>query len=250
VGRSRYYRLADGTMLPSVTTILGVALNKPALPGWAAKVVAEEAMAELPRLVRMSRTERGQAVKWLKGSPYKQRDEAGAAGTKVHKLIEAHTLGKPFQVPDADSPVGQTLGQFVRWMDEYKPEFEATEAVVASYAGEYAGTLDAICRIPAMDNRLCVIDWKTSKTGPWPEWALQIAAYARAEVLWLPDGTSVDMPTIEGAAVLRLRPDFFALHEVTADLEELIDIFNAARGLAVWAMDAQNNSPFGEETEA
>src|SRR3954471_15419459 len=134
-------------MLPSVTTILGVALNKPALPGWAAKVVAEEAMSELPKLVRMSRTERGNAVKYLKGSPYKQRDEAGAAGTLVHKLIEAHTLGKPFRVPEADSPVGQTLGQFVRFLEEHKPVFEASEAVVASYSGQYAGTLDAICRI-------------------------------------------------------------------------------------------------------
>lgn len=248
--KKRWYELPDGVILPSVTTVLSVALNKPALPGWAAKVVAEEAMQELPRLVRMARTQRGEAVKYLKGRPYAQRDEAAAAGTKAHDLAEAYVLGKPFEVPAPDTPLGQTLGQFVRFLDDYKPEFEATEATVASYSGMYAGTLDAIARIPALGNRLLVVDYKTSRTGPYPEWALQIAAYARAEVMWLPDGTSVDMPKIEGAAVLRLRPDFYALHEVTADMEELLDAFNAARGLAVWSVGCEDEHPFGPELSA
>lgn len=244
--KQRYYLLPDGQKFPSVTTVLGVALNKPALPGWAAKVVAEQAMTDLPKLVRMSRTERGEAVKWLKGRPYAQRDEAAAAGTKAHDLAEAYVLGKPYEVPSPDTPLGQTLGQFVRFLDEFKPEFEATEATVASLTGQWAGTLDAICRIPALGDKLVVLDYKTSRTGPYPEWALQVAAYSRADTMWLADGTSVEMPKIEGAAVLRLRPDFFSLHEVTQDLDELLDVFEAARGVAVWALDAGDSSPFGE----
>lgn len=248
--RKRYYDLHDGTKLPSVTTILSTALNKPALPGWAAKVVAEEAMTNLPKLVRMSRADRDGAVKFLKGRPYAQRDEAADAGTKAHALAEAYILGKPYEVPDPDTDLGRTLAQFVKFLEEWSPEFEATEAVVANTTIGYAGTLDAIARVPRLGNKLLVWDWKTSKSGPYPEWALQIASYARAEHLWLPDGTKVDMPPIEGAAVLRLRPTFYAVHEVEVDLDELVKAFSAARHIASWALDADDTNPFSKKLEA
>lgn len=248
--RKRWYDLHDGTKLPSVTTILSTALNKPALPGWAAKVVAEEAMANLPQIVRMSRTDRDGAIKFLKGRPYAQRDDAAAAGTKAHELAEAYVLGKPYEVPDESSDLGRTLAQFVRFLDDWQPVFEATEAVVANVTVGYAGSLDAIARIPGLGNRLLVIDYKTSKSGPYPEWALQTAAYARAEHLWLPDGTKVDMPKVEGAAVLRLRPNLYALHPVDADLDELLACFAAARHLASWALDADTTTPFAAAQKA
>lgn len=248
--RKRYYDLGDGLKLPSVTTILSTALNKPALPGWAAKVVAEEAMANLPKLVRMSRADRDGAVKFLKGRPYAQRDDAATAGTKAHDLAESYVLGKPYEVPAPDTPLGQTLAQFVKFLEDWRPEFEATEAVVANVTGGWAGTLDAVARIPALGNRLLVIDYKTSKSGPYAEWGLQVAAYARAEFLWLPDGTKTDMPPIDGAAVLRLRPDFYALHELTADLDDLVAAFTAARHVASWALDADEDNPFSKKLEA
>lgn len=244
LNRKRYYQLADGTKLPSVTTILSTALNKPALVGWAAKTVAEEAMANLPSLVKRSRTDYAGALKDLKGSPYAQRDAAADAGTAAHKLAEAYILGQPYEVPDPDSDLGRTLGQFVKFLEDWRPEFEATEAVVANETIGYAGSLDAIARVPLLGNRLLVWDWKTSKSGPYPEWALQIAAYARAEHLWLPDGTKIPMPAIEGAAVLRLRPDFYAVHQVEADMDGLIAAFAAARHIASWALDGSNESPF------
>ncbi len=248
--RKRYYDLHDGTKLPSVTTILSTALNKPALPGWAAKVVAEEAMANLPQIVRMSRTDRDGAVKFLKGRPYAQRDEAADAGTKAHDLAECYVLGKPYEVPAPDTDLGRTLAQFVKFLEEWKPQFEATEAVVANVTHGWAGTLDAIARIPSLGNRLLVIDYKTSKSGPYAEWGLQVAAYARAEFLWLPDGTKTDMPPVDGAAVLRLRPNMYALHELTADLDDLTAAFIAARHVASWALDADETNPFSKKLEA
>lgn len=248
--RNRWYQLPDGTKLPSVTTVLGVALNKPALPGWAAKVVAEQAMAELPRLVRMSRTAKDDAIKFLKGQPYKQRDEAASAGTRAHALAESYILQQPYEVPAPDSDLGRTLGQFVRFLEEWKPEFEATEATVVNKTIGYAGTLDAIARVPALGNRLMVWDWKTSRTGPYPEWALQIAAYSRAESMWLADGTEVEMPKIEGAAILRLRPEFYAVHEVTQDLDALVATFMSARDVAMWSFDSEDTPAFGEAASA
>jgi hypothetical protein len=245
--RKRYYDLHDGTKLPSVTTVLSTALNKPALVGWAAKTVAEEALANLPQIVKMSRTDRDGAVKFLKGRPYAQRDEAADAGTKAHDLAECYVLGKPYEVPAPDTDLGKTLAQFVKFLEEWRPTFEATEAVVANKTIGYAGSLDAIARIPALGNKLLVIDYKTSKSGPYPEWALQVAAYAKAESLWLPDGTQVEMPTVEGAVVLRLRPNMYAVHEVEADLDELLAAFTAARHVASWALDSDDANPFGKK---
>lgn len=247
INRKRYYDLGD-TRLPSVTTVLDVALNKPALPAWAARTVAEQAMQWLPRLVKASRTAEGRddAVKWLKGRPYAQRDEAAAAGTAAHAIAEAHTLGQPYQVPDPDTDAGKTLLQFLKFMDDWRPQFEASEAVVVNRSIGYAGTLDAICRLPGLDNRLLVVDYKTSRTGPYGEWALQIAAYARAETLWLRNGETVDMPHIDGAVVLRLRPNFYALHKVDADLDHLLDVFGHALHLSQWALDASSDGAFGK----
>lgn len=246
---SRYYKLADGTKLPSVTTVLQV-LNKPALIGWASKTAANEAIANLPKLVRMCRTDPDGAYKWLQGSPSRQATDAANAGSGVHRIAEAHVLGEPYPPPDPATPAGQTHAQFIAWLGAYKPAFEATEAVVVNRTVGYAGSLDAICRIPALDNRLIVLDYKTGKTGPYPEWALQVAAYARGEEMWLPDDTRVDMPPIEGAAVLRLRPDAYALHDVTADLDALAGMFAHVLALSEWTKDAAAQPPFGPAVTA
>lgn len=244
IKRRRFYTLPDGSKLPSVTTILDLALNKPALQGWAAKVVAEEALANLPRLVKMSRTERDEAVRWLKGRPYAQRDEAAAAGTAAHALAEAHVLGQPYSIPDPDSPAGRTLAQFQLFIKEWSPRFEACEAVVANCTYGYAGTLDALAYLPALGDQLLVVDYKTSRTGPWSEWALQTVAYLHAEHLWLRTGEQIAMPRAEGVAVLRLRPESYALHVLVGDLGGAFKAFLAAALLAGWSMDADESSPW------
>lgn len=231
---SRWYDV-DGTRLLSVTSVLGLALNKPALPAWAARTVAEHAMDSLPKLIKMSRAEKPEAIAWLKGQPYAERDAAALAGTAMHDAAEAHVLGKPYTWPDDGTPAARTLARFRAFLDDWTPEFEATEATVANLSDGYAGTLDAIVRIPALvDEGLLVLDYKTGKTGPYPEWALQLAAYQRAEFLWLPNGERVPIPATTGCAVLRLRPDFYALHVMSAPAP--YEAFRSALHLAKWAV--------------
>jgi hypothetical protein len=244
LNRRRYYRLEDGTQLPSVTTILSLAISKPALIGWAAKTVAQQAMDNLPRLIRMSRGEEDEAVKWLKGRPYAQRDEAANAGTAAHAVAEAHILGQPYVIPEPGSPAGKTLAQFQRFLADWSPEFEATEAVVTNETYGYAGTLDALARIPALGDHLVVLDYKTGKTGPYAEWALQTVAYMRGEYLWLKDGTKTPMPTAQGVAVLRLRPNGYALHVLEGDLDKAFQAFAAAAVLAGWVLDTNDSDPW------
>lgn len=255
-GGRRYYTLASGESLLSVTSVLSIALNKPALPAWAARVVAEQAMVNLPQLVRMSRGQTDEAVRWLKGRPYAERDAAANIGTLAHAAVEAHVLGAPYAAPDPASDQGRCLAQFEKFLADYSPEFEATEAVVASSTYGYAGTLDAIARVPALGGGLVVLDYKTSRTGPYPEWALQVVAYQHAEVMWLGDGSQVPMPDVTGCAVLRLRPDFYSLHRLEADTGEVFDAWLAALRLAQWAAGCEQAGPwsqpvpFGERVSA
>jgi hypothetical protein len=75
---------------------------------------------------------------------------------------------------------------------------------------EYAGTLDAILHLPKhvdlFGNGHVVVDYKTSAKGPYPEVALQLAAYRNADFAVLADGTKVDIPEITGGAVLSIVP--------------------------------------------
>jgi hypothetical protein len=96
---------------------------------------------------------------------------------------------------------------FDRFLDTWQPQFEAAELTVVNDLDGYAGTLDAIARIPALTDELLVLDWKTGK-AVYPEVGLQLAAYRRAKVAYTrPDGTEVPMPETVGGMVLHLRPE-------------------------------------------
>lgn len=208
----------DGRSLWSVTTIIGNGVPKPAIAGWQAKTIAEYAVANHRQLagmlaaVRLVKTDTGLqvvtdpdavqgAIDWLKGSPWRESSRKMDLGSAVHAEAEAHVLGAPR--PEAPILVRGYIDAFRDFIAVMKPEFELTEATVYNPAESYAGTLDAICRIGGA--RL-LIDYKTGK-GIYPDVALQLAAYARATHILLPDGSSVPMVPVDGAAALHLRED-------------------------------------------
>lgn len=248
----RYYRdPKDGTLYPSATNVIDTALAKPALKGWAAKVTAEAAVANLPELVRRCRTDRSGAAAWLKGQPFAALEAAGALGTQLHDLAEAHVLGKPLTAPDADGDAGLMLANFAAFLQDFRPQYEAAEMTVVNRTVGYAGTLDALARIPAvLDGALCVVDYKTGATGPYPEWALQVGAYARGEAAWLKDGTEVAMPKVSGGLILRIRPNGYALHQVRPDaMDALAETFAAMVTVTRWAHAATDNPVIGPRLE-
>lgn len=221
----------------SVTNVLD-SINKPALVGWAAKTVAQEAVDNLVHVTRLSRTDKAAAVAWLKGKPYEQKDAAAKLGSRVHDLAEKHELGHDMREL-ADDEVGM-VEQYLAFRDDWKPEFEATEATVVNRTHGYAGTLDGLLRfphapLPLAGDGLIVGDYKTGKTGPYPEWGLQLAAYARAEALWLPDDSEVAMPATAGAVVIRIRPTEYGLYEVDpAALDALFGVFTHLIEVTRW----------------
>ncbi len=212
----------------SVTNVIDT-LNKPALVGWAAKTVATEAVANLVQVTRLARTDRDAAVAFLKGKPYEQKDAAAKLGSRVHHLAETHELGH--DLGDLSEDERRMVDNYLAFRQDWQPEYEATEATVANRAHGYAGTLDGLMRfrsvpLPKAGDALVVGDYKTGRTGPYAEAGLQLVAYARAEVLWLPDDSEVPMPAVGGAVIIRIRPDEYGVHEIDPDaFDALYQVF-------------------------
>lgn len=166
--------MANGTLCPSVTQILKV-IDKPALPRWAAK----EAMAYVEANLRP-----GQALDEIqianlcregKAAPWKKASDAADIGSLVHKFAEEWALGHGPQMP-VHPLARQCAEQFLQWWENHHVEVIAAERKVYHQGRNYAGTVDLIANV---NGRRVIADFKTS-TGIWPEYRLQLAAYASA----------------------------------------------------------------------
>jgi hypothetical protein len=138
----RTYRWRDNETFTSVTTIIGGGVPKPALVGWAAKRVAEIAVARYPVWTQMQ--SEAEKIDWLKRAPYREQEGAAIQGTAIHEWAEQRVLGLPVtaeSLPDEQQPYAHSFLQFVHQMN---PTWEMSEATVYNREHGYAGTLDAL----------------------------------------------------------------------------------------------------------
>ena len=148
------YPLLDGTLVPGVTTILGV-LNKPALVPWANKL----------------------GLQGIDSSKYV--DEKAAIGTLAHQMIADHLRGEitdtneysKLQIDQAEN----ALLSFFEWEKTHHIEPVLVESPLVSERYRFGGTVDCI---GLMDGELWLGDVKTS-SGIFPEMLIQVAAYTR-----------------------------------------------------------------------
>ncbi|MFF7142328.1 hypothetical protein ACFZB5_13905 [Streptomyces nodosus] len=251
-----WYRVKGTDLkLRRVTTILEQGCSKgDALTYWAGNITAETAMDNLPYLVSSSLNpeQRTEAYDWLRRAHTRKKDERADVGTAVHKLIEADVLGTP--MPEellTDPNLTPYLDHFLTFVEEWQVEFEASEMVVGNEEEGYAGTLDYLLRSPLIAAALAAYfevevpedsvfcgDTKTGGEldvkGVYPEASLQMAAYRKAKVAWLRDGTKVPMPrTFWSGVVLHLRPEGYRLIPAVAD-DAVFDAFLTVKRNAEW----------------
>lgn len=185
----------DDARMWSVTTINGC-LAKEGLIYWAAEQTATCAVDQLATVQAMvSDGDRADVIKWLRDARFRRpKGERTAAdlGAAVHEACEQFALTGTR--PEVDDDVAPFLDQFDAWCDKFQPVYEAAEVTVYSPQYGYAGTCDAFLSV---DGVRFIVDYKTSKksydargkpTGPYPEVALQLAAYRHAEMaaVWRP----------------------------------------------------------------
>jgi len=208
-GKGRHYRTPDDMLVPSVTNVIGI-LDKPALPRWAAKLVAERAMHLKHSLAAMDDNE---VVDTLKGAPWSKSKRASDRGTDIHAYLEAlMNRLEPEELSDDALPYKDAADD---WFDRVGASFEDVQTEVTLFHPSYAGTTDLI---GILDGNACIVDFKTSK-AIYDEAALQLSALAGcytdasgASVLWRnPDGTLFEMPRL---IVVRIGTDGWEEKEV------------------------------------
>lgn len=244
----RFYTWDNGKYA-SVTTIIGNGIPKQKiLTSWAAKMVATEAAKMIfggTTLAALKRVfgDKEALIKHLKGSPYAYRDKKGDIGSKVHAWVEAYTLGQP--LPEAALEIKGYLEGFKQFLEDYRPEFIATEATVYSVQWGYAGTLDWIAWLwmptdevdedgrPIFERKLLLGDWKTSG-GVYGDYALQMNAYGHADFIGLPGGVEAPLPEVEGAVIVHLEPNgHYSLWDCRFDLH-VFECFRKTVDHAEW----------------
>jgi hypothetical protein len=200
-GRKYVWHGPEGVeTFPSVTTILGRVLHKPAITPWALRTAGEYVRDTLEVLAQIGRHNPDAVVQMVKQAPWELRDRAADKGTLVHALAEAFTLGQEPKVPDE---LRGHLDMWHDWVERKHVRFLMAEATVYSRNGGWAGTLDAIAET---DDGVALIDYKTGK-DVYPDTALQLTALRYAEFVGLPDGTDPAVPDVDLACVVRLAAD-------------------------------------------
>lgn len=216
--RAKYMDQA-GTVVPSVTTIIGRFKDSGGLIYWAFKQGCDQGQLK------------------AKDPQFHfdlYRDKAAEAGTMAHDLVEAHIKGNPLPVLEGSA---ETIGKanrafdaFLNWKSMSKIEVRHTEVPLVSERFKFGGRLDAIGMI---GNQLILLDWKTSN-AVYADYTLQLAAY---QLLW--EENYPDHPLIGGFHLMRFAKeegDFSHHHfpklerEAVAFLKmrELYDLVKAA----------------------
>ncbi len=192
------YRLEDGTIVPGVTTVLGV-LNKPALVKWANNL----------------------GLQGIDSTKYV--DATAQAGTLAHYLIECELTGEtPDLAPFSQEQITlaqHSLDKWTVWRKENKirPKLIASEVPLVSEAHRYGGTIDIIAKLKGKTE---LIDVKTAK-AIYPEHIHQLAAY-----WYLAEANGY---TIHNTRILRLgrTPDegYDEKHVSLAEIEKHWELF-------------------------
>jgi hypothetical protein len=146
------YRLKDGTLIPGVTTVLGV-LAKPALIKWANNL----------------------GLQGIDSNKYV--DAAARIGTLAHYLVECH-LAKTEPVLDdySKSEIDQAENAFLKyleWEKQHDVRVVFSEIPLVSEIYGYGGTIDCYASI---DGKPGLLDFKTGK-AIYNEHLIQLAAY-------------------------------------------------------------------------
>jgi hypothetical protein len=223
-GRSHTYRL-DGRQVDGVTTILGAGLPKPALVPWVARVCAEYVVDHFDDLTAMTPSER---LNVIRGAPNRDRDTAARRGTEVHRLAADLAAGHEVEVPDE---LAGHVDAYLRFVDDWQPTEVLVETPVAHRAHQWAGTLDLVADLA--DGHRWLLDLKTTRSGVFPDTALQLAAYRNAETC-LVDDHEEPMPAVDATGVVWLRADGYDLVPVDTT-GHAYRMFRHCQQVAHWA---------------
>ena len=225
------YQDANGRQVSSVTTILSQGVPKPALINWAGEITATYAVDNWQKLARLGHASRYKA---LRDARFTKSKAATLRGSQLHQAAEAIVQGKPYSIPKDSIPQAEA---YARFRDEWHASPLATERITASLEHGYAGTFDLLAML---GDDPWLLDLKTNASGIYPETAIQLSAYRRADWAETPPILErLQNPELRTGAVW-LRPDggYELLPVETREVEFLV--FLAAKQIAEWQRGSEH----------
>jgi hypothetical protein len=252
-------REPDDMVMWSVTTILKILAKQDVLVPWAVGVTAERVVENMEVIrQRLFNEDTASAVDYIKGLRWQLGGKLSDTelGTVAHGLFEQYALSgtRPpvhaalhpknakdgaLLVADDVRDLARMLDHFDRWLNCYQPQYLATEVVVYHPEMGYAGQADGFATVAGSD---VIIDYKTSRRtwdtkgevrAPYPENALQIAAYrwATKAAVWrarrysnrgrryyllsaAERALALPVPEVEGGLVVKVTPDHLGVYPV------------------------------------
>ena len=137
---------------------------------------------EVPRVTEViSQVTGKELLMWLSSKTPQEiktiRHQALSTGSTIHDMLEKVLLGN-FTEKMRETPFGDVLEAYDKWIKEYNVKPIKTEEYVYDRVGEhgYAGRTDAIVKI---GKKVVLIDYKTSTSeGVYANYWIQLAAYA------------------------------------------------------------------------
>ena len=217
--------------VPSVTTILKV-VAKPGLEAWKAEQYVLSALT-LPRPPGETDDDFARRVV---ADAREGAADAADLGTQIHAYIEQYHATGVLPVDDGSRPmdprVPQILGGYSLWARKHIGGVRCQERVFANVALGYGGRIDL--EGTTVDGAGVVVDFKTQgtkqgrKINVYPEWAMQLAAYAAPKrsgtQLWIVVVSTTEMGRVE-------------LVDVTAGYGRAMDAFGNAQALWCYLND-------------
>lgn len=226
----------NSTAYPSVTTILGAVLAKPALISWAARQERETIRQALLEVLTDSAHPQTPDALWeavekaTTGvlASEKAKKEAADIGTAAHAAIESY-LKQRLNLPapeivldDLSEGSRHAYESFIAWSDSVDLVPRHVEVEVCDDEIGYAGRFDLIADVLEVPT---LIDVKTSKSVWFPEMGLQIIAYRHA-------AAKMGMETEQGIVVrIPKTLDDPTLEAVLVPYDITIDHFKACVAL-------------------
>lgn len=242
------------TNLYSVTTLIkeGLGTGK-GLVYWNAHTPVAWAAEHLDAFTALVNVDRDQAIKTAMDARWAKSGKAAARGTDLHAAAEQLALG---QTPDVDEEILPYVHQYVGFLEKHQPEFVMAEAPIYAPGHQYAGTCDGIM---VLGGKTVIFDIKSTDKDPsaksrppYAEVALQLSAYANAELVGIlsekresnygryyvfsPDQHHEPMPDVDGAVCIVISPYDCRVVPVRIDAE-IFRAFLHVRECARWQID-------------
>jgi hypothetical protein len=170
-------------------------------------------------------------IETLKGVMWEERDQAARRGTEVHSLAEQLIAGVEVDVPEV---LAGHVDSYIRFLDDWHAQPVLVEAVIVNRTHRYMGTIDMVADLA--DGLRWLLDIKTTRSGIYPETAVQLAAYRNAETYLDADGQEHPMPKVDRCAGIWVRADGYDLVPVDAG-PDTYKVFRYAQRIAQFQTD-------------